>query len=303
VYEFFQTLGSWAVTAFVLTSMLNEGMTQKPALLWHHLSKNRAFLRRMLLLNFVVVPALMIAIVQVFDLEPVYEIGLLLFGLCAGAAFLIKLADMSESDMALAATVLLVLMVGNVIFLPIMLPIVLDGVAVDIWLVTQNLLTQMILPLAIGMLLMEFAERFVAIVQQWVARFSNISLYILIIAIIIGYLPELADPEVWKAILAGSIVLLLALFLGWAMGDGRGNLQDVGALGTAQRGTAPAMIIAQGNFDDPGVLMIITLVNLVGVIILIIAAKIMSRDNKVDFLVPVAADVPGETLTRRDTKK
>jgi len=49
--------------------------------------------------------------------------------------------------------------------------------------------------------------------------------------------------------------------------------------------------------------MIITLVNLVGVIILIVAAKIMSRDNKVDFFVPVAADVPGETLNRGDTKK
>lgn len=190
MYEFFQTLGSWAVTAFVLSSMLNEGMTQKPTLLWYHLSKNHAFLRRMLLLNFVVVPALMIAAVRVFSLDPVYEIGLLLFGLCAGAAFLIKLADISDSDMALAATVLLVLMVGNVIFLPIMLPIVLEGVAVDIWLVTQNLLTQMILPLAIGMLLMQFFERFVAVVQPWVARFSNISLYVLIVAIVIGYLPN-----------------------------------------------------------------------------------------------------------------
>lgn len=302
MYEFFQTLGSWAVTAFVLSSMLNEGMTQKPTLLWYHLSKNHAFLRRMLLLNFVVVPALMIAAVRVFSLDPVYEIGLLLFGLCAGAAFLIKLADISDSDMALAATVLLVLMVGNVIFLPIMLPIVLEGVAVDIWLVTQNLLTQMILPLAIGMLLMQFFERFVAVVQPWVARFSNISLYVLIVAIVIGYLPELADPEVWKAILAGTIVLLLSLFLGWAMGDGRGKLQDVGALGTAQRGTAPAMIIAQGNFDDPGVLMIITLVNLVGVVILIVAAKLMSRDNTVDLLVPVAADVPGENLPPRNKK-
>lgn len=296
MYEFFQALGSWAVTAFVLTSMLNVGMTQKPTRLWHHLSKNRSFLRRMILLNFVVVPALMIAITRVFSLDPVYEIGLLLFGLCAGAAFLIKLADLSASDMALAATVLLVLMVGNVIFLPLMLPIVLEGVSVDVWLVTQNLLTQMILPLAIGMVLLQFVERFVALVQPWVARFSNIALYVLIVSIIIGYLPALADREVWKAILAGTIVLLLSLFLGWAMGDGRGNLQDVGALGTAQRGTAPAMIIAQGNFDDPGVLMIITLVNLVGVVILIGAAKAMSRDNKVEFLVPAAADIPGEAL-------
>lgn len=71
------------------------------------------------------------------------------------------------------------------------------------------------------------------------------------------------------------------------MGDGHGHLKDVGALGTAQRGVAPAMIVAQGNFDDPGVLMIITLVNLAGVVALIIAAKTFSRDNKVQLIEPI----------------
>ena len=155
------------------------------------------------------------------------------------------------------------------------------------WLVTQNLLTQMILPLAIGMLLNQFVERFAEAIQPWAGRISNISLYVLIIAIVIGYLPALADPQVWKAILVGTYVLLLSLFLGWAMGDGHGHLKDVGALGTAQRGVAPAMIVAQGNFEDPGVLMIITLVNLAGVVALFIAAKTFSRDNTVQLIEPV----------------
>ena len=159
MFEFFQTLGSWAVTVFVLSSMLNVGLTQKPTRLWRHLKINQSFLWRMLLLNFVVIPSIMIATVQLVDLDQTYQTGLLIFGLCAGATFLIRLADISNADMALAAAVLLVLTVGNVIVLPVMLPVILGGTTVDVWLVAQNLLTQMILPLSVGLLLNQFAER------------------------------------------------------------------------------------------------------------------------------------------------
>ena len=214
MFEFFQTLGSWVVLVFVLSSMLNVGLTQKPTELWRHLKINRSFLWRMLLLNFVVIPSIMIAIVQLVDLDRVYQTGLLIFGLCAGATFLIRLADISHADLALAAAVLLVLTVCNIVVLPIMLPVILEGVTVDVWLVTQNLLTQMILPLAIGMLLNQFVERLADVIQPWAGRLSNISLYVLIIAIVIGYLPALAEFQVWKTIMVGTYVLLLSLFLG-----------------------------------------------------------------------------------------
>ena len=70
MFEFFQTLGSWGVTVFVVTSMLNVGLTQRPSRLLTHLS-NKAFLLRMVLLNFLVVPALMIAATELVDLDPV----------------------------------------------------------------------------------------------------------------------------------------------------------------------------------------------------------------------------------------
>ena len=144
----------------------------------------------------------------------------------------------------------------------------------------------------------------VARVQPWVAATSNIALYVLIVAIVIGYLPAMSDPGLWVAIGVGLVVLVLALFLGWTMGDGHGHLKEVGGLGTAQRGTAAALIVAQTNFDDPRILVVITLLNTFGVVLLIAAAKVMSRDNAFDFLLPQAADVPGEpsrTPTSKET--
>lgn len=291
MFEFFQTLGSWGVTVFVLASMLNVGLTQKPSRLLTHLS-NKAFLLRMVLLNFVVVPALMVAATELVELDPVYEAGLLLFGLAAGAPFLIKLTGLSDSDIALAAAVLLVLLVGTVIVLPILLPRLIEGLTVDAWAVVQGLLVQMIVPLVIGMLLVQVAEGFVDVVQPWVARIANISLYALIVAIIIGYLPAMTDPGLWTAIGVGLVVVVLALFLGWTMGDGLDDLQEVGGLATAQRGTAAALIVAQDNFDDPRVLVVITLLTVFGVVVLIIAAKLLSREDSFSSLLPQVADVP-----------
>lgn len=293
VYEFFQALGGVSVTIFVVASMLNVGLTQKPSRLLVHLS-NQAFLVRMLLLNLIVVPALMIAATDLVELNPVYSAGLLLFSLSAGAPFLIKLTRLSESDVALGATVLLVLMVATVAVLPIMLPLVLEGVTVDTWAIIKGLLMQMLLPLAVGMLARQFAGKLVAAAQPWVAKISTIALYTLIVAIPLGYLPAMADPGLWAAIGVGMVVLLLALFLGWTMGDGHDHLQDVGGLSTAQRGIAAALIVAQANFDDPRVLVVITLLNTFGVLMLIAAAKVMSRDNSFQFLIPTAADLPGK---------
>src|SRR5690625_3626773 len=274
--------------------MLNVGLTQKPSRLLAHLN-NRAFLLRMVLMNFVVVPALMIAAVYLVDLERVYAAGLLLFSLSAGAPFLIKLSSLSRADIALAATVLLVLMVGTVIVLPILLPQVIEGLTVDRWQIAEGLLVQLILPLVGGMVLLQTAERFVAVIQPWVAAISHVALYVLIAAIIIGYLTATGVVEMWKAMGEGMVVLLLlSLSLVWTMGDGHGHLQEVGGLATAQRNTAAAMIVAQQNFDDPRVLVLITLLNIFGIVMLIAAAKLMSRENSFAFLIPGAADVPGE---------
>ena len=300
MFEAFQTIGSWGVTVFVVTSMLNAGLTQKPSRLLEHLG-NRAFLLRMLVINLVVVPALMIAATSVVALEPVYAAGLLLFSLTAGAPFLIKLANTSDADIALAATVLLVLMVATVVVLPVALPLVVEGLTVDTGAVVGSLLRQMILPLVVGMVALQLAEDLAAVVQPWVARISNVALYVLIIAITVGYLPSMTDPGLWKAIAVGTAVLLLALFLGWMMGDGHDHLQDVGGLASAQRGTAAALIVAQANFEDPRVLVVITLVNTLGVALLIAAAKVMSSDNGFAVLTPAAAADPPRRRRERQS--
>ena len=57
----------------------------------------------------------------------------------------------------------------------------------------------------------------------------------------------------------------------------------MGGLGTAQRNTAAGVIIATQNFSDhPDVLVMITLANTLGIVMLLFIAKALSSDNKVE---------------------
>lgn len=292
--ELFQSIGGFLVTVFVLTSMFNVGLTQKPAKIWAHL-RNWQFLVAMVIINLLVTPALMVFALELVNVAPHYATGLIVMGVASGAPFLIKLAQASESDIALGATVLMVLMVATVVIMPILLPLLLPGVEVEVWPMVQALLVQMVAPLVLGMIVAQVFETFDEMIQPWVARASNFALYGLIVAILIGYSPSLLDGELWVALILGMAVLVIAFTVGYLMGDGHNQLKDIAGLGTAQRGTAAALITATSAFDDPRVLVIITMLNTVGVVFLILAAKAMSSDNGFNWLSPEGADVPRES--------
>lgn len=289
--DLFKLIASWLVPLFVVTSMLNVGLTQKPSRILHHL-RNYRFLVRMVATNLIIVPALMVFTLQLVPVEDAYAAGLIVFSLAAGAPFLIKLTAASEHDLALGATVLMVLMAATVALMPILLPLLIEGLAVDSLAIVRTLLLQMIAPMLVGMAIAEWLESLDAVIQPWVARISNIALYGLILSILVGYVREMADPRLWLAILVGAMVLAFGFFVGYMMGDGRDHLNDMGGLATAQRGTASAMIVAGQNFEDPRVLVVITLLNTIGVVFLIVTAKALSKDNEVRILEPVAADPP-----------
>lgn len=290
VFEILREVSGIQVTVFVMSSLFNVGLTQKPTKFLTHL-QNWHFLSRMVLVNLILVPAVMMMAVTLADLEPIYAAALMVFGLSAGAPFLIALTKESKQDISLAATVMTVLIVGTMILLPILLPRVVEGLSVDLWTIVRALLAQMVLPMALGMAIRQFLVPLAAVIQPWVARISSVALYGLLASMIVGYLPWMADPELWKAIVTGLVVMLISLFIGYMMGDGHNHLKKVGALATAQRNTAAAMIVASTNFTDPRAVVVVTLLNTFGLILLMGAAKLMSRDAEF-LLTPIGADIP-----------
>ena len=194
--------------------------------------------------------------------------------------------------MALGATTLMVLMAATVALMPFLLPALIEGVQVDAWAVTKALVLQQVAPMILGMLILEFIPKLAAWIQPIVAKVSNLSMWAMIVTIFIGYAPAMLDLELWAALLLGVVVLALSFLVGYMMGDGKDHLSDLGGLATAQRGTASAVIVAAQNFDDPLVLVFITILNTVCFVGLIALAKALSKDNKVSPLFPIPADNP-----------
>lgn len=282
VFEFFKNAIPYIAPVFVISTMLNVGLTQKLSDILGHL-QNRSFVLKVLLANFVAAPLAMMLMLYFAPIEPTLKAGLLIFSLCAGAPFLIKLTQMAEHRLSLGAAVMMLLMVVTVPYVPIVLPLILSGLTVDAWAIAQTLGLQMLLPIALGMLAMQLIPALSQKFQPWIGRLGNLTLYILILATLIGYAGNMLSIVGTGAILVGLAFVLIAFGLGYWTGAGKDHFEDIGGLGTAQRNTAAATIIAVENFSEyPDVLVMITLANTLGIIMLLLIAKRLSRDNRIE---------------------
>src|SRR5512145_2923944 len=129
MFEFLRSAIQFVAPVFVISTMLNVGLTQKPSAIAEHL-KNWPFVVKMLLANFVFAPLLMIIALYFAPFDESLKAGLLIFSLGAGAPLLIKLTQTAEHDVALGAAVMMLLTVVTVVYMPIVLPLVLTGINV-----------------------------------------------------------------------------------------------------------------------------------------------------------------------------
>ena len=280
MFEFLRSAIQFVAPVFVISTMLNVGLTQKPSAIAGHL-KNWPFVIKMLLANFVFAPLVMIIALYFAPFDPPLKAGLLIFSLGAGAPLLIKLTQTAQHDVALGAAVMMLLTVVTVVYMPIVLPVVLSDISVDAFAVAKSLLLQLLLPIGVGMLAAQFMPTVVQKVQPWVSRLGNVALYALIVITLVGYYPNLFDIVGKGAFLVGLAFVGAAFGLGYLAGAGKDHLEDIGGLGTAQRNTAAGVIIALENFSNPNVLVMLTLANMLGIVMLLFIARALSRDNRI----------------------
>jgi BASS family bile acid:Na+ symporter len=223
----------------------------------------------------------MIVALYLAPFDPALKAGLLIFSLGAGAPFLIKLTQTAEHELALGAAVMMLLMVVTVVYMPLVLPLVLSGVTVNALAIAKSLLLQMLLPIGVGMLAAQFMPGLSKKAQPWVGSVGNLAMYAMVVATLIGYFPNLLNILGTGAFLVGLAFVGTAFGFGYLAGWGKDHLEDVGGLGTAQRNTAAGVIIAIQNFSNPNVFVMLTLANILGIVMLLLIARALSRDNKV----------------------
>ncbi|BBX29646.1 bile acid:sodium symporter family protein [Mycolicibacterium alvei] len=265
-----------AVVLFVVSSTLAVGLSLTVGQILAPL-KNVRLVALSLAANFVLAPLAAFGLWRVFGLDEPLGIGLLLAGLAAGAPFLIKLAEFAKADMAFAVGLMVLLMVVTVGYVPLVLPIVVAGTAVNPAQIALSLVVLMLIPLAAGLVFRARAAGAAARIQPAVAKLSTISMALVIVLTIAAHFNSVTSVFGTFAILAAIIYTVICAGIGWLLG-GSGS-RDVLALGTAQRNAAAAFVVAGQNFDDPKVVVMITVVLIVEFVMLLPFARRLARSR------------------------
>ncbi len=226
-----------------------------------------------LLANFVLMPLGALAIARILKLDQPLGIALLLLGAAAGAPFLPKLAGIAKGNLAFAVGLMVLLMVLTVAYMPLVLPLLLEGVSVEPMKIARSLVLLMLLPLGVGLAV---NARFGSIAERMRAplnRTSSLSLLLLIVLLLVTNIQNVISLFGTRGILASILFLLAGAAIGWLLGGPGLGTKGVLSLATAQRNIAAALVVGGKDFDAK-VLVMIVVVAVVGLLILMPLARV-----------------------------
>ncbi|KAB7745701.1 bile acid:sodium symporter family protein [Nostocoides sp. F2B08] len=268
-----------AMLTFVVAGMAAMGLSLTVAGILRPL-RNGVLVIGLLVVNFVVVPALTVLATRVLPMEEAAATAVILLGCCAGAPFLPALAKLANGDPNLAVGSMVLLMVVTVIYAPLVVPLVVPGAEVSAWDIASSLVVLMLIPLLLGLLA---RARHPAVAAAWAGTVGQVSTGALFLALGAGILVSWRDVlgSVGTWIFVGAlIVLVVGLAAGYlaAVGRSRADRWLVG-LASAQRNISAALVIAASLSGDVVVRTLVAAL-VVPVVLLVLAGEIGKRATR-----------------------
>jgi bile acid:Na+ symporter, BASS family len=265
-----------AMLTFVVSSMLSMGLSLTVGQILAPL-RNYKLIIFALLANFVLMPFAALAIARLLRLDEPLGIALLLLGTASGAPFLPLLARISKGNLAFSVGLMVLLMVVTVGYMPLALPLMLEGVSVDPVKIGRSLVFLMMLPLAVGLLVKARLSGLAAKAQPSLGRLSLLSLALLIALLLITNMHNVLSLYGTRGVLSSILFIAAGSGIGWVLGGPQSDTRGVMALGTAQRNIAAALVVGGQNFKDPQVIVMVVVVAIVGLLLLMPFARYLSK--------------------------
>jgi BASS family bile acid:Na+ symporter len=260
------------VALFVIATMLSMGLGLRVSQIVKPL-KSLRLIADVLVTNFLLVPLAVLIIISFIPVDEGTKIALIILALAAGAPFTPKLVEIAKGDIALATAVMLLQMVVTVVILPFALPLMLGGdISVDSMAIAKSLVILMIIPLVLALWVKAKFEAVAAVWQGRMVKFSNISLLVIIVLMSILNGKDIVAVFGYD-MLALILFMLASLAIGYVAGGKLYDNKVVSSLSAGQRNVSAALVVAAQNFEDPKVTIVIIAVSIVGLFILLFAAK------------------------------
>jgi BASS family bile acid:Na+ symporter len=241
--------------------------------------KNAKFVALIFVWSWVVGPAFAYLITRILPLDEPYAIGLLLASPAPCAPFYPLVVRKARGDVAYAAALLLLTAVGTVALMPLMLPLMIKGLAVSAWPIAKPLLTLVLTPLVIGIALRVYAAPVADKLFPVVKRIGGIFTALILILVLWRYgkgmLNAMGDLAIGSQFLFLCGMALLSYLIGIGLKQQQRSIMALG-MGTRNIAAVFAVLMAIPN-PDPRLVVMIVLVVPISAIVAFVAALLFAR--------------------------
>lgn len=224
-------------------------------------------------------PALAWLITRIIPLMEAHAAGLLLISLAPTAPLFPLMVRKARGDMSFAGAFMMLTTVGTVLFLPLLAPLLIDGLTVSSWSLAKPLLTMVLIPLLIGVAIQLFAMNAAKKLLTVAKITGGISLVIAVVVTLILYGRDMLDAV--GSFAPGSLVLFFVVItmLSYNIHFGLKQQQRSSmALGMCTRNTASLVAAYIGITDPPqGLFVMIILVVPLTPIVSTVSAYLFAR--------------------------
>ena len=262
-----------SVPAFAIASMLSMGL-RTPLRTFASQMRDRRTVFSVLGANFVVVPAVGTLIIWILsDLLPQYVGEGFIIALCAaGAPFVLQLGAMARIPYGETAGPMTVLLLGSVVFMPLVVPFVLQDIDVDGWSVARLLLGTMLSPMIAGIALNAVFPQHADDLAQTAGKVAAVAAVLMFLSGFGSNSALVLELLVSPAIVVAVGLVALAFVTGRISGDLAGptlTVPDGPAILTSQRNIAAALLVARADGSNDTLIVAILLLSAVGFVMLV----------------------------------
>lgn len=248
-----------SLVIFIAGNLFEMGLLMNPRAAISGL-RNYRFVCYTLLWSFVVGPTVAFGLSILIPLDPAYAMGLVLMGLSPCAPFLPMLVKKAQGDLGYTAAFMLIASLGTVFFMPIAVPLLVQGLTVSSWAIAKPLLITLLIPLTVGMAILRHsqvvAQKILPAVKKVILGFTLSTLALSVLVYGKG-LFQIDALNVFAAlILFFASLTLLSYWLGVGL---RSNQKIVLSMGVTTRnlGASVAPLLSLPLVDEKTIVIIV----------------------------------------------
>jgi bile acid:Na+ symporter, BASS family len=278
VMQFLQTTFGPLVFLFTVANLAAMGLQVRMPEVAAALRKKKS-LALIFVWGWVVGPAFGYLITRLLPLAEPYVVVVLLASLAPCAPFLQQMVGRARGDMGFAGALIPLVAVGTVLLMPLMAPLLIQGVTISTWSLAKPLLLTILLPLIVGAAIRHYADAPATRIFPAIKGLALLSTVLTILWCLVIYGRGMLNTAGEFALLSMTLFMVgmgfVAYFIGFGM---KQNQRSVMALGMGTRNVAAVLAAALAIPNaDPRIVVMTVMWTLWSVVLAAMGAKMFAR--------------------------